>query len=759
MPAAFVQGFTEELTAVSNVATSTSGSINTSATGAFVIWVRDYSPSITTVTDNKGNTYTQIDATTVFGAGWWLGVCRNGVGGTGHKPLVTKSTGDFFAVGLEEYSGVDTSALDGTPTVVTDTATPYDSPLTTGNANDLIVTHGASNSVSTTCNYTPGTGFTLATGATSTVGTNGLSTGVMTQHVTATGTYGGNFTMSSGSQARVVTFAFKDAGGATLAGTAADVAAASAALSTQIKLGATAADVTSSTGALTTAIRLAAAAIDTASASGAFAAGAVLAANALDVATATAALSTAIRANGQAIDVATANGTLTNWASVTLSGTLYTGQGGALDPNFWLDSVPQLGTTLYYDATHITIYPNGEISSDVANCAAVVQFFDGTDSALGLVVFTDQLAAIAKDVSSSSAAMSTAINLAAAASALVTASAAFSTGAGLGATASDTASATGALTTKIPLSALAADVASAVGGLTTQIKLIAAATDSATANGTLNGVIVLQAAASSVSTAAASLTTQIRPAASAQDQATGAASMTTSINASASASDIASAAASLSAQIAMIAQAADSASASAAITTSRPLVAAAIDIVTAVAVLSTGIKLAANDVSIAQATAALTAGIAIFADAASQATATAVLTDIIESPPVDAYQIDARFVVSRSMVDEAIGRRTPRFISKDPLDRCVLCFDFADQLEEGETLTGRITLNIAAIAGSDPSATGILVGVPSYDAAHTKILQPIFGGIDACRYYIKVAASTTNPSKAVSLAGLLPVAS
>jgi hypothetical protein len=540
---------------------------------------------------------------------------------------------------------------------------------------------------------------------------------------------------------------------------ATDVASASGVLSTQIRLGAAAADVSSSAGALSTAIRLAAAATDATAASGSLAAGAVLAATALDVATATAALSTAIRANGQAIDVATANGTLTNWASVTLSGTLYTGQGGALDPNFWLDSVPQLGTTLYYDATHITIYPNAEISSDVANCAAVAQFFDGTDWALGLIVFTDQLAAVVKDVASSSAAMSTAINLAAAASALTTVVAAFSTGAGLNAVGADVAAASGALTTKIPLSALAIDVATAVGALTTQIKLGAVASDVVTANAQINGIISLQAAASVTAAASAALTAQIRPAANAQVQATGVASMTTAINAAASAADIASAAASLNSAIVLVAQAADAVSSIAALTTSRPLVAAAIDIATAVAVISTGIRLSANDVSIAQATADLSAGIALLANATSQATATAVLTDIIESPPIDAYQIDARYVISASMIDESIGRRTPRFISKDPLDRCVLCFDFADQLEEGETLTGKITMNVAAIAGSDPSATGIFVGVPSYDAAHAKILQPIFGGIDACRYYIKVAAATTNPQKSVSLAGLLPVAS
>lgn len=590
-------------------------------------------------------------------------------------------------------------------------------------------------------------------------GANGITAGVITTKAGSAGSVASSWTVSPADRWSALAMSLQPPAATGPAADAVDVATASAALSTQIKLGAAAADVTSVTAAVTAAIRLAAAAIDTATASGAFATGAVLQAAALDVALATAALSTAILANGQAVDVATANGTLTNWASVTLSSTLYTGQGGILDPNFWLDSVPTVGTTVYYDSAHITIYPNGEISSDVANCAAVVQFNDGSSWALGLVVFTDQLAAVDKDVVSASGALSTAIKLAAAAQALVTATAAFSTGAGLGATATDTAAASGTLTTKIPLSALAADVATAVGALTAQIKLAATATDAASATGALNSIIGLQAAANSVAASSAALSTLISPAANAQAQASGTASLTTAIKANASAVDIASAAASLNAAIMLVAQAADSAGASASLTTSRPLIAAAIDVVTSIAVLSTGISLSANAASIAQATADLSAGIALFADAASQATATAVLTDIIESPPVDAYHLDARYVVSKSIVDEELGRRTPRFITKDPLDRCVLGFDFSDQLDAGETLTGRITLSVAAIAGSDSSATAILVGVPSYNAAHSMIMQPIFGGLDGCKYYIKVAAATTNPNKVVSLAGLLPVAS
>lgn len=547
--------------------------------------------------------------------------------------------------------------------------------------------------------------------------------------------------------------------GAELAAAAANVASASAVLSTEVRLGANASSSVSSSAALTTAIELAAAALSEASATGVFATGALLAAAATNVAITTAALSTSIQAQGEAKGVVSASGALTNWASVTLSGALYTGQGGVLDPNFWVETAPTLGTTLYYDPTHITIYPNGEISSDVPNCSAIVQFFDGAEWHIGLIVFTELLAAVGRSQASASAQMTTAIHLAAAASALATATAAFSTGAGLNADAAGEASATADLSTEIPLSALASSVTDAVGALTTEILLVASAVAESESHAVLDGVIAMQAAASAISAATADLTTSITPAADAKAQASGAASMTTAIHASAQAQSIASSAAALRTAITLVAQAASSSSSSADLTTSRPLVAAALNIVTAIATLSTGIDLSANAESIAKAAADLDAAINLFADAVSQATATAELTNIIDSPPVDAYPIDPRFVISRSMVDESIGRRTPRFMTKDPLDRCVLCFDFADQLCEGETLKGRITRSIGAIAGTDPESTGILVGVPSYDSTMTKILQPIFGGVDACKYYVKMSAGTTNELKSVSLAGLLSVAS
>ena len=562
-----------------------------------------------------------------------------------------------------------------------------------------------------------------------------------------------------------------------LAANAATVASASATLSAHIQLGANAAGVASASAALTTAIRLAMAAVSNAAATGVltteirlsadatalatatgvFAGGAVLQATASDVASAVAQLSTEILLSGAAAATASATGALVNWASVTLAGALYTGPGGVLDPNFWVDAVPALGTKVYYDPTHITIYPNGEISSDSNNCTAIVQFFDGTSWALGLVVITPHMVAYARDVASASAQLSTAIQLAAAASALVTATGAFSTAASLSATASDTASATGSLTTGIPLSALAANVSSAVAGLTTQIRLAATATDTATATANLNGVISLDAAAHAIASALGTLSTQIRLGAIASSTASVSGSLSTVIRLDGTAQDVVSASAALSAAITMGGSANSIASASAELTTAKPLFAAAIDVATAVATLSTGLPISANAQAISQASGALTAAIRLVASAASEARASAVLTDVIETPPVGVYASDPRFVIAKTRWSFFGSQRTPMFERKDPSEKVVLTFDFSGVLATDETLSGPITLTIIATSGTDAAAIDLFNGYPAYDMTMRKILQPVKAGVNGCHYYVKVSAATTNGKKTLALSGLLPV--
>jgi hypothetical protein len=550
----------------------------------------------------------------------------------------------------------------------------------------------------------------------------------------------------------------KAAGGAAidLAAAATDVAAASAALSTQVRLAASATDVASASAALTTAIRLAAAAVDAAAATGTLAGGATLGATAIDVAVAVGALSTAIAARGSAVDVAVASGALTNWASVTLAGTLYTGQGGALDSHFWLDSVPAVGTTIYYDATHLTIYPNAEVSSDTNSCAAIVQFFDGTSWALGLIVITPGLAANAESSALASAQFTTGVQLVAAANALAAATGAFSTGAGMAASASDAAAAAGALTTKIPLSALALNVVTSVAGLTTQIGLAASAQGRAASNADLNGVIAMAGAGAAVATFAGALSTGIQVSGAAQDSAPAVGSLTTTIRLSGVAQAVVSAASSLATTISLNGAAASSVNATGNLSTARILTAAAIDVASALATIGTGISLAAHAAGITQASGELNTASAAIASAQAESTVTAVLTDVIETPPVGAYITDDTLVVSLNA--GRVGTRiTPRFRAVDPEATDVLTFDLSDQLANGETLKGRVSLQIACIAGMDANATTLFWGVASFDRTGTKILQPRRGGLDGSTYLVKVSAATTNPQKRVALTALLPV--
>jgi hypothetical protein len=217
MAGTIFQGFSGEYTCVSATPTApSSGSINTTTGSTFFCVARDYSPSVTAATDNYSNTYSQVGTTVTIGStGLSVWMCENGTGGTGHKPSVTKSTGDLISFSFFEVTGsLTASSLDGTAGAGLDTSSPFNATVTTGNANDLIITVGGSNGAATTITYTPGAGFTLAgSGVTWATGTNGLALGVMSQNVSATGTYGGNFTQSSGTQAGVITFALKDAGG------------------------------------------------------------------------------------------------------------------------------------------------------------------------------------------------------------------------------------------------------------------------------------------------------------------------------------------------------------------------------------------------------------------------------------------------------------------------------------------------------------------------------------------------------------------
>lgn len=188
--------------------TTTTGSVTTAASGSsFLIgclW--PHSDTVVSVGDNKGNTFVAQGSVTDdpgdgFKAQWYL--CTNGTGGTGHTFNLKISSTDPKALFVIEITGGATSSLvDGTPSGALDTSSPFDSPVTTTNANDLIATLVASSG--STAVITFNGGFTALN-----TDTSFTSAATATQVVSATGTYSPAATTTTGLNAIVITIALK----------------------------------------------------------------------------------------------------------------------------------------------------------------------------------------------------------------------------------------------------------------------------------------------------------------------------------------------------------------------------------------------------------------------------------------------------------------------------------------------------------------------------------------------------------------------
>lgn len=241
-------------------------------------------------------------------------------------------------------------------------------------------------------------------------------------------------TLSSSQPWWVIQMGFYDAvaAGAALAGSAGGVATVSASLTVGVKLASAAAGKATVSASLRTGFpaALAAAASGTASVAGA--------------------LTTGSFGSAAAGGKASVSGAFTNFASVTLAGTLYTGIGGVLDPNLvWPFSAPIVGSVVLYDPTFITIAANGEISSTSNNCSAVVQFFDGTNWNVVTVVITPNLVTYAGGRATVTATLSTVIGWNAKASGVASVTAALTTGVRLSTAAGGRATVTASLTSFI----------------------------------------------------------------------------------------------------------------------------------------------------------------------------------------------------------------------------------------------------------------------------------------------------------------------
>lgn len=98
-----------------------------------------------------------------------------------------------------------------------------------------------------------------------------------------------------------------------------------------------------------------------------------------------------------------------------------------------------------------------------------------------------------------------------------------------------------------------------------------------------------------------------------------------------------------------------------------------------------------------------------------------------------------------------------KFDIKDPGESRTLTFDLSLDLAAGETLVSVTGTTVTVVSGTDPSPTAILNGAASIDSSQTKALVPVKGGLDEVDYDVKVTVTTTNSTKVLVGAGILPV--
>lgn len=193
---------------------STSGVATTASGSTFVIVVlNDTGVTVSSVSDNKGNTYTQIGTTQQnFGYNGACSMyrCENGVGGSGHTATANfSSNASFPSIYFVELVGVTTASFDVTAQN-NDNASPFTvTTPTLSQANEIVIAIVGTNSPDNPITYAESTGFSLIEQQ-----TNASSSYVgyfAYKVVAATGAVTPSFTASNGTQSVVFAATFKGA--------------------------------------------------------------------------------------------------------------------------------------------------------------------------------------------------------------------------------------------------------------------------------------------------------------------------------------------------------------------------------------------------------------------------------------------------------------------------------------------------------------------------------------------------------------------
>ena len=94
-----------------------------------------------------------------------------------------------------------------------------------------------------------------------------------------------------------------------------------------------------------------------------------------------------------------------------------------------------------------------------------------------------------------------------------------------------------------------------------------------------------------------------------------------------------------------------------------------------------------------------------------------------------------------------------RFPNKLADEKLILAFEYGEELDSGETLTGTPTVSVAVRSGTDATPEALLNGTPAI--VGSDVLLPVKGGIVGVDYQIEVVCPTSNSNKVLARIGKL----
>jgi hypothetical protein len=120
----------------------TTGSINTTGANFIVVYISDYLPSSTTLSDNKSNTWTALTAKAgTSQSRSQLYYCYAPTVGAGHTFTAGNSGGSYPSISVQAWSGIASSPFDVENGGVTGSASSLQpGSVTPGSANEIVIT-------------------------------------------------------------------------------------------------------------------------------------------------------------------------------------------------------------------------------------------------------------------------------------------------------------------------------------------------------------------------------------------------------------------------------------------------------------------------------------------------------------------------------------------------------------------------------------------------------------------------------------------